>query len=52
MVAITIQGNEDCQRRRIIDELFSSLTTALVTPGLTPFKKPKIVLLNSFFDLG
>jgi len=29
MVIITIQGKEDFQRRRRIDELFSSLTVAL-----------------------
>jgi len=33
MVAITTQGKEDCQRRRI-DELLSSLTVALVPLGL------------------
>jgi len=52
MVAITIQGKEDCQRRRRTDELLSSLTIALVLPGLDPFRKPKIVLLNSILDLG
>jgi len=52
MVAITIQGKKDCQRRRRIDEFLSSLTAALVSPGLDPFRKTKIAPLNSFLDLG
>jgi len=34
MVTITIQGKEDCQRRRRVDELLSSLMAALFPPGL------------------
>jgi len=52
MVAIIIQEKEDCQRRRRIDELLSSLTATLVPPGLDTLRKPKIALLNSFSDLG
>jgi len=52
MVAITTQGKEDSQRRRRIGEMLSSLTAALVPPGLDPFRKPKITLLNSFLGLG
>jgi len=52
MVAITIQGKEDCQRRIRIDELLSFLTVALVPLGLDILRKPKITLLNSFLGLG
>jgi len=52
MVAITIQGKEDCPRRRRIDELLSSLTDALIPLGFNPLRKPKIPLLNSFSGLS
>jgi len=41
MVAITIQRKKDCQRRRRIDELFLSLTAALVPPSLDTLEKLK-----------
>jgi len=48
MVAITIQGEEDCQKRRRIDELLSSLMAALVPPCLDVSENLKSSFLTRF----